>query len=73
MPHNTSGLEAVATIGIDIGKNTFHLVGLDRNGAIVLRQNDRLLAQMRSPGMSAQWPLLGGKADLLRKRLIRRS
>jgi hypothetical protein len=31
-------LEAVATIGIDTGKNTFHLVGLDRNGAIVLRQ-----------------------------------
>src|SRR5262245_47416046 len=26
MPHNTSRLEAVATIGIDIGKNTFHLV-----------------------------------------------
>jgi transposase len=28
----------VATIGIDIGKNTFHLVGLDERGAIVLRQ-----------------------------------
>ena len=27
-----------ATIGIDIGKNTFHLVGLDERGAIVLRQ-----------------------------------
>jgi transposase len=26
------------TIGIDIGKNTFHLVGLDQRGAIVLRQ-----------------------------------
>src|SRR5262249_47052490 len=38
MPHNTSRLEAVATIGIDIGKNAFHLVDLDRNGAIVLRQ-----------------------------------
>jgi transposase len=25
-------------IGIDIGKNTFHLVGLDKRGAIVLRQ-----------------------------------
>src|SRR5262249_48833582 len=33
-----SRLEAIATIGINIGKNTFHLVGLDRNGAIVLRQ-----------------------------------
>jgi transposase len=38
MPRNTSRLEAVATIGIDIGKNTFHLVGFDRNGAIALRQ-----------------------------------
>src|SRR5215831_769384 len=29
---------AVATMGIDIGKNSFHVVGLDRRGAIVLRQ-----------------------------------
>src|SRR6187431_3292118 len=29
---------AIAVIGIDIGKNWFHLVGLDRRGAIVLRQ-----------------------------------
>ncbi len=28
----------VSTIGIDIGKNTFHLVGMDASGAIVLRQ-----------------------------------
>lgn len=28
----------IATIGIDIGKNTFHLVGLDERGSIVLRQ-----------------------------------
>src|SRR5260221_3372521 len=28
----------VATIGIDIGKNSFHVVGLDGRGAIVLRQ-----------------------------------
>jgi transposase len=27
----------VATIGLDIGKNTFHLVGLDKRGAIVMR------------------------------------
>ena len=30
--------EACRTIGIDIGKNTFHLIGLDKMGAIVLRQ-----------------------------------
>ncbi len=28
----------VATMGIDIGKNSFHVFGLDRRGAIVLRQ-----------------------------------
>jgi transposase len=28
----------VATMGIDIGKNSFHIVGLDRRGAIVVRQ-----------------------------------
>src|SRR5438552_7082493 len=33
-----TSLEAVVTIGIDIGKNTFHLIGLDKKGAIVLRQ-----------------------------------
>src|ERR1700740_203862 len=29
---------AVDVIGIDIGKNSFHVVGLDDRGAIVLRQ-----------------------------------
>ena len=28
----------IAVIRIDIGKNSFHIVGLDRRGAIVLRQ-----------------------------------
>src|SRR6266853_4583471 len=28
----------ISTIGIDIGKNTLHLVGLDKRGAIVLQQ-----------------------------------
>jgi Tfp pilus assembly PilM family ATPase len=32
----TAGI--IATIGIDIGKNTFHLVGLDQRGVIVLQQ-----------------------------------
>ena len=35
MSHPNSG---IAVIGIDIGKNSFHLVGQDRRGAIVLRQ-----------------------------------
>ena len=29
---------ATAVAGIDIGKNSFHVVGLDKRGAIVLRQ-----------------------------------
>jgi hypothetical protein len=29
---------AIAVIGIDIGKNSFHVVGRDKRGAIVLRQ-----------------------------------
>jgi transposase len=29
---------AIAVIGIDIGKNSFHVVGYDKRGAIVLRQ-----------------------------------
>jgi hypothetical protein len=28
----------IAVIGIDIGKNSFHVVGLDRRGTIVLLQ-----------------------------------
>ena len=29
---------AITVIGIDIGKNSFHVVGLDKRGAIALRQ-----------------------------------
>src|SRR6478672_10770395 len=29
---------AIAVVGIDIGKNSFHVVGLDKRGAIALRQ-----------------------------------
>lgn len=28
----------IAVVGIDIGKNTFHVIGLDRRGAVALRQ-----------------------------------
>ena len=31
-------LQPIATLGIDIGKNSFHLIGLEGRGAIVLRQ-----------------------------------
>jgi hypothetical protein len=36
----------VATMGIDIGKNSFHIVGLGQRGAIMLRQRpDRSAAR----------------------------
>ncbi len=35
-PKTASGI--VTTMGIDIGKNTFHLIGMDARGAIALRQ-----------------------------------
>ena len=37
MSHNTAATSA-HTIGIDTGKNTLHLIGLDDKGAIVLRE-----------------------------------
>jgi transposase len=36
MSHNLNS--TVTVIGIDIGKNSFHVVGLDERGSIVLRQ-----------------------------------
>jgi transposase len=30
--------QTIATLGIDVGKNVFHLIGLNRRGAILLRQ-----------------------------------
>ena len=46
----------LATIGIDLGKNTFHVVGFDTRGAIVVRHkrsrrhNDRSRAN-EAPGL----------------------
>ena len=37
----------VRTIGIDTGKNTLHLIGLDQQGTIVLREK---LATGSGPG-----------------------
>ena len=36
--HVSETHSAIAVIGIDIGKNSFHIVGQDQRGAIVLRQ-----------------------------------
>jgi hypothetical protein len=34
-------LSTVTVIGIDLGKNSFHVVGLDGHGAPVLRRSGR--------------------------------
>src|SRR5205809_8084916 len=34
----TSTVHAVTAIGIDMGKNTLHMIGVDTRGAIVLRE-----------------------------------
>jgi transposase len=38
----------IVTIGIDLGKNTFHIIGLDAGGTIVLRQKKSRLQLQRS-------------------------
>ena len=48
MPHTTAATVA-HTIGIDAGKNTLHLIGLDDKGAIVLREKvarDRITVRL---------------------------
>ena len=48
MSHKTAATIA-HTIGIDAGKNTLHLIGLDDKGAIVLREKvarDRITARL---------------------------
>ncbi len=52
--------DQVTTIGIDIGKNNFHLIGLDGAGNIVLHasgQNRKSVAATRMSG-------LGGRAEV---------
>jgi hypothetical protein len=45
---------AIATVGIDIGKNSFHVVGLDQRGAIVQRQKWSR-GQVVSIGRTIHW------------------
>jgi hypothetical protein len=56
-----STVRAVATIGIDMGKNTLHIVGLDSYGAIVLREKvsrGRIVSRLAN----LRWPdVLRGK------------
>ena len=76
MSHKTSAT-FVPTIGIDTGKNTLHLIGLDDKGAIVLREKiarGRIAARLANVprcliGMFAAWhgdELRGSRANCAR-------
>ena len=64
MSHKST--RAIAVIGIDIGKNSFHAVGQDKRGEIVLRQKwsrgqvECALCQPVAPGADERsgWPNL---------------
>ena len=62
MSHKTAATVA-HTIGIDTGKNTLHLIGLDDNGAIVLREK---IARGRITARLANMPrcLIGIEAGM---------
>ena len=45
----------VATIGLDIAKNTFHLAGLDKRGTIVMRPKMSRNQLMRWPVNLPSW------------------
>ena len=49
---------AVATLGIDLGKNVFHLIGLNGRGAITLRQ--RLSRRQLEARLTTMPPCLEG-------------
>lgn len=40
----TGSIGDLAVVGIDIGKDTFHLVGFDRSGQLVMRKQIKRLA-----------------------------
>ena len=50
MSHQTT-TEAITTIGIDLGKNTFHLIGMDARGRIVLRR------KVSRGQLQSSWPI----------------
>jgi hypothetical protein len=47
---------AIVVIGIDIGKNSFHVVGHDTRGAIVLRQKWSRQASVNLPKITSGRP-----------------
>ena len=61
---------AIAVIGIDIGKNSFHVVGQDTRGQIVLRQK---WSRHQVEARFANMPPCDWRAKFRRVRLVSRS
>jgi hypothetical protein len=64
----------VATIGIDVGRNSFHVVGLDRRGAIVLRQkwsHGQVEARLAAMSLAASKDSRAHRPDLGSRSLAR--
>ena len=64
----TSTVHAVTTIGIDMGKNTLHMIGLDARGGIVLREKvarGRFAFEARELATLSHWHR-SGNGDALR-------
>jgi hypothetical protein len=52
MPRKTAP-ESVTALGIDMGKNTLHMVGLDARGGIVLREKSQLGSRRSHVGLQS--------------------
>ena len=64
----------IAAIGIDIGKNSFHVLGLDGRGAVVLRQkwsSGQMKACVGASHLSRRLRLLGHDARLMPAKYVR--
>jgi hypothetical protein len=51
---------SISVVGLDIGKNSFHVIGLDQRGAIVLRQKwlRGQAAKKAAAELLAKYPML---------------
>ena len=73
--HVSTPNTAIAVIGIDIGKNSFHVVGHDARGAIALRQTPPCLIGMEAcvgaHHLSRKLASLGHDARLMPAKFVR--
>lgn len=60
----------IATVGIDLGKNIFHLTGLDERGSIVIRQKSSR-GQLTRRFVNMLPDILGHRTDVLSPRMVR--